>query len=65
MALYVALAVLVGALLVTLVVTTGLGARRRGCAIPLTILAALTFPVTWAAWYVADGRPPRLTDVGP
>lgn len=54
---YVALLVLVGALLVMLLVTTGLGARRRGCGIPLSVAAALVFPVTWTAWYVADGRP--------
>ena len=53
---YVALLVLVGAARDELV-TTGLGARRRGCGIPLSVAAALVFPVTWTAWYVADGRP--------
>ena len=64
MVLFVALSVLVGALVVTLVVTTGIGARRRGCGIPLIVLAAVAFPVTWTAWYLVDGRARRSVGVG-
>ena len=50
------LATVSGALLLTLVVCTGLGARRRGCSPVLSVLAGLVFPGMWIAWYVLDGR---------
>ena len=40
-------------------VLTGLGARRRGLAIPLVVLAGVVFPVTWTVWYVRDEHPYR------
>lgn len=43
-----------GATLLTLVVCTGLGARRRGYSIPLAVFAGLTFPGAWVVWYVQD-----------
>ena len=45
---------LIAALLLTVVVCTGLGAHRRGCGVPLSVVAALAFPLTWTVWYVVD-----------
>ena len=40
-------------------ILTGLGAHRRGLAIPLVVLAGLFFPVTWTVWYVREEHPYR------
>jgi hypothetical protein len=40
-------------------VLTGLGAHRRGLAIPLAVLTGLCFPVTWTVWYLRDEHPYR------
>jgi hypothetical protein len=33
---------------------TAHGAHRRGNRMPLSLLAGLVFPMTWAAWYLRD-----------
>jgi len=43
-------------------VLTALGARRRGVALPLAVLAGLVFPATWAVWYLRDEHPYRRPD---
>lgn len=42
-----------------LAVLTGIGARKRGVAISLALLAGLFFPVTWTVWYLLDEQPYR------
>jgi hypothetical protein len=44
---------------VGLMVLTGSGQGRRGGGTAIVLLAAVSFPVTWLAWYVVDRR--RLT----
>lgn len=36
---------------------TGMGERHRTAGWPLTVAAALLFPVTWVVWYVVDAPP--------
>lgn len=38
-------------------ILTGLGAHRRGLAIPPAVVAGLFFPVTWIVWYLRDEHP--------
>jgi len=52
------------AITLPLPVLTGLGAHRRGLAIPLVVLAGLFFPVTWAVWYLRDEHPYRRAHRG-
>lgn len=47
-----------GLALVTLVVTTAVGSRRRGARGILPVLAGIVFPLTWVVWYLRD-LPPR------
>jgi nucleoside permease NupC len=41
---------------VTPVVGTVVGARRRGASRSRAALGGLFFPVTWCVWYVADAH---------
>lgn len=41
-------------LVLVLVVSTGVGAHRRGYRLPLATVAALAFPLTWVVWYLQD-----------
>jgi hypothetical protein len=43
----------------SLAVLTALGARERGAAMPVAVVAGLFFPVSWVAWYVRDEYPHR------
>jgi len=56
--------VLLGGLL-TLVVLTGVGARRRGHAALPAMVAGVFFPVTWVVWYLRDERPYRQAASSP
>ena len=49
----------IAAITLPLPVLTGLGAHRRGLAIPLVVLAGVFFPVTWTVWYLRDEHPYR------
>jgi hypothetical protein len=40
-----------------LALLTAIGAHQRGRAMPLAVLAGLTWPVTWTVWYVKDEHP--------
>jgi hypothetical protein len=51
--------VMLGATLLTVVVCTGLGARRRGYNVPLAVFAGLTFPGAWVVWYIQDDEAGR------
>lgn len=35
---------------------TGIGARRRGNRIPICLLQAVLFPVTWVVWFTSDNK---------
>ena len=41
------------------IAVTAVGARRRGLAWPVAVLAGVAFPVTWGVWYVRDEHPYR------
>jgi len=49
--------VLACVLVLSLVVLTVLGERRRGGPWVLAVVAGCAFPVTWVVWYVRDVRP--------
>lgn len=51
--------VMLAAITLPLPVFTGLGAHRRGLAIPLAVMAGLFFSVTWTVWYLWDEHPYR------
>lgn len=58
----VTLLVVLGAGLLGPGVLTGVGAHRRGLGAPLSVLAAIGFPVTWTVWYFRDRtKPARKT----
>ncbi|WP_418063623.1 hypothetical protein [Pimelobacter simplex] len=42
--------------LVALALLTGAGERRRSPRWDVAIVAGAFFPVTWAVWYLRDGR---------
>lgn len=52
----VGIALLVLVVLAPIVLTTQ-GARVQGRGWPVALVSGALFPLTWAAWYVADGRP--------
>jgi len=48
-----------GAVLLSLPVLTGLGEHRRGARAPVVLLGGLFFPITWLVWYLKDEKPLR------
>ena len=51
--------VVLGAVLLSLPVLTGLGEHRRGANAPAVLVAGLFFPITWLVWYLKDEKPFR------
>ena len=56
---FVAVAVVVAAVLLVLVVLTAIGQRRRGTGVVLSLAGGLVFPIAWVVWYLKDQRPYR------
>lgn len=42
------------AALLGLAVTTGIGQRRRGGGVGLSVAAGVFFPISWVVWYLTD-----------
>lgn len=59
-----ALALVMGAALLTLMGLTATGERRRGHGLVLVVLAGAVFPLTWVVWYLRDERPYRPASRG-
>ena len=53
------LALLLGVAVLSLMVLTAAGERRRGTGIGLSVVAGLFFPISWVVWYQRDERPSR------
>lgn len=51
----------IAAVSMPLALLTALGARQRGLRLPLSVLAGLFYPATWALWYIKDEHPYRRT----
>lgn len=52
-------ALVLGAVLMSFVVLTSVGERRRGQGIALAVAAGLLFPLPWVVWYLVDRRRSR------
>jgi hypothetical protein len=48
------LLLLLAAIGVLALMMTGEGGWRRGESVPVAVLAGVSFPITWAVWYVRD-----------
>lgn len=52
-----AVALVLGAGVLTLMGLTATGERRRGHGVLVMLAAGIFFPVTWVVWYLRDDRP--------
>lgn len=50
-------ALLAAIIVIPLSIITFMGQRKRGGGIFIAATSAIFFPVTWVAWYIADGMP--------